>query len=89
MIIQETRILQCWCPNCGHGQIAQILKKSFAEKKPINEYMGQTITCEKCKQENTVEDIVVLIPENYLVNAESQKDKYKQNNDIKKFLDHD
>ncbi len=63
MILKQTTIMECWCPNCQSGQTKQMLEKSFKEKKALEEYIGETFICQKCVQENKLEDVLVLIPE--------------------------
>jgi len=41
MIIRETRIIECWCPHCGAGQVSQILQNFFENKEALKDYIGQ------------------------------------------------
>lgn len=89
MIIKETRILECWCP-CGAGQVAQLLQKSFEEKTNLAEFIGRKFICPNCKEENTIEDVLQMIPESFLVTSQLDVATYKahkQNNDLKNFLE--
>jgi len=87
MIIRETRILECWCPSCGAGQMGQILQKSFAAKETVQSYVGQRFTCSGCGADNFIEDFISLIPEGFQVMSANDLSKAKSNQDLKTFLD--
>ena len=86
MIIRETKMVECWCPSCNKGQMAQLFQKSFDEKKQLTEYVGKVITCQFCGSENIIEDFISLMPQEFLVFSNSNKSKYKINDDLKRFL---
>lgn len=87
MIIRETRIVECWCPNCSHGQMKQIFQKSFDEKRHLAEYVGEKFSCENCGAENVIEDFLSLMPNEFFVMSANNTSKVKSNDDLKRFID--
>lgn len=78
MIIRQTTIYECFCPNCHSGQMEQIFDKSFNEKESINSLMGQSIKCQSCGEENEIEDIVLVYPTSFIVGSSQEVGKGKQ-----------
>jgi len=73
--------------HCGVGQVAKILQKSFENEEPLQDYIGQNFTCQNCKTENIVEDILSLIPESFLISSHNDISKFKSNQELKKWLE--
>lgn len=86
MILRETQISECWCPNCHNGQMGQIHQILFEEKITVKELIGRKITCQHCGIENELEDVIILMPVEFYVATESQKSKAKSNNELFKWL---
>lgn len=86
MLLRTVNISECWCPNCGAGQMEQIWQLTFAEKISQAALVGKKFICEKCKQENTIEDVVSIIPTSFLVSAKNEMDKIKSNQEIINWL---
>lgn len=42
-----------------------LLERSFAEKKQLEEYVGQSLTCARCGTVNLIEEMVDVIPANF------------------------
>lgn len=87
MIIRETRILECWCPVCGHGQMEQILQKGFDEQIDVNKTIGRIFKCQNCNSENIIEDFISLIPQSFLIMSKNDMTKVKQNEYLRKFYE--
>lgn len=86
MIIRETRIIECYC-ECGTGQVQELLQHTFDEKILLNEMIGKNFKCKNCGKENLIEDIVQLIPLEFMVSNMESYNKIKNNSDLKKYLD--
>ena len=89
MIVRDTRILECWCPICGIGQMEQILQKGFEEQKDVSQMVGESFECKKCKTINVIEDFISIIPQSFMVMSKNDLSKAKQNEDLKNFYDAD
>lgn len=87
MIIRETKITECWCNQCGCGQMQQIFQKSFDEKKHLSEYVGEKFICAECGFENKIEDFISIIPHEFLIMSQNDASKIKSNDDLKRFAD--
>lgn len=78
MIIRDTRILECWCPKCGLGQMEKLLQKGFLEQKDISQMVGESFECDKCKTINVIEDFISIIPQSFMVMSKNDLSKAKQ-----------
>lgn len=87
MIIRQTTIHECWCPQCSAGQMERIHDILFKEKMPLTEMVGKTITCAKCGSENPVEDVLIVIPTHFMVASQSDANKAKSNDELNKWLE--
>lgn len=65
------------------GQIHDLV---FAEKKQLAEFVGRKITCKECGQENEIEDVLQLIPTEYLVTTANNINKAKSNQEMSNWL---
>lgn len=89
MIIRETHISECWCPQCASGQMAQIHDILMKEKTSVSKLMRRKITCENCGVENEITDVLELIPTSYLVSSVNEISKVKSNNELMNWLNSD
>jgi hypothetical protein len=87
MILRETRIHECWCSNCAAGQMEQIHDLMFKERIAPANLAGWKLFCHKCGHENTIEDFLSVIPTSFLVASQSDINKVKSNEELKKWLD--
>lgn len=85
MIIRETKIIECWCPKCGHGQVKKLLEKTFADNNHLSSLVGSVFDCDKCGAKNKVEDFVSIIPSEFYVISSNEIGK--SNDDVRKFID--
>lgn len=85
-IIRETRILECWCPKCHHGQIKNILNDSFTNDRNIIESVGKEYTCENCGLVYEVGDYLSVMPNAFMVASRSQLSKAKSNLEMEAWL---
>lgn len=86
MIIRECRIIECFC-ECGSGQVQDLLQHVFEKKISINEMIDKIFVCKKCGKENVIEDIIELIPLEFIVSSSKDVGKMKVNSELKKYLE--
>ena len=65
-------------------QIHDIL---FKEKQPLTDMIGKSITCSKCGSENTVDDVLIVIPTHFMVASHNDGNKAKSNDELNKWLE--
>lgn len=78
--------MECWCPNCGTGQMEAIMADSFKNKKTVESYIDTEIECKNCKEKLQIDDVVNLIPESFQIASVKDINSYKKDNSVKKFL---
>jgi hypothetical protein len=86
VIIKRMTIMECWCPNCGTGQMESIMADSFKNKKPVESYIDTEIECKNCKEKLQIDDVVNLIPESFLLASVKDINNYKKDNSVGDFL---
>jgi len=87
MILRETKISECWCEKCHKGQMPAIHQILFDEKeKNLESLVGRKIKCNNCGFENTIEDILIVIPVEFLVSSQYEASKGKSNSDLNEWL---
>ncbi len=86
MILRVTTVMECWCPKCSSGQMAQILDKSFNGAIPPKALVGKTLVCSNCKAENKIEDVLWLIPESFMVSSSRDNSEPKSNSELANWL---
>lgn len=86
VIIKRMIVLECWCPNCGTGQMEQIMADSFKNKKQVEEYIDTEIECKNCQEKLQIDDVVNLIPESYQIASVKDLRNYKKDTSVKNFL---
>lgn len=87
MIIRETKIQECWCDNCSSGQMGKIHDLFMLNKDLSLNPVGIKIKCDSCGVENTVEDILIVMPTSYIIHSEKDCSKQKSNQELKKWLE--
>lgn len=78
--------MECWCPNCGTGQMESIMADSFKNKKPVESYIDTEIECKNCKEKLQIDDVVNLIPESFQIASVKDLNNYKKDNSVGTFL---
>lgn len=86
MIIKKITILECWCPNCGKGQMEQIYDTSWLMKQRLYDWVGREVECENCKQKNTIEDIFELVPTAFNIHSHNDINKLKMESSLDNHL---
>jgi len=86
MILRSMTIQECWCPNCGRGQMDYIQDILFKEGISENKLIGRKLICERCGAENEIEDVLLIIPTSFLVSSSNDLTKIKSNEDIFNWL---
>ena len=86
MLIRSTTIHECWCPKCGTGQMEQIHDILFKEKVELANMVGRKFTCKKCGDENVLDDVLIVIPTQFMVASHNDSNKAKSNEELKNWL---
>lgn len=85
MYIRQTLILEAFCENCNQGMLTPLLDFGFNSKKSACETKGEIIKCPKCQHENKVEEVVTMIPSEFLWFGTDDVNRFRDES-VKKFL---
>jgi hypothetical protein len=69
MVIRETIITECWCSHCGSGMTSIVNDASFMKGIQLKEMIGNGVVCNNCQKENIIEDIIIMIPTEFIVSG--------------------
>jgi hypothetical protein len=89
MNIRLTLLIECFCDQCGVGQLHPLLNAGFNSKKTAISMQGEKIKCEKCGHENEIEKVYTMIPNEFLWFGTDNYEKIKSDQSVKKFLSED
>lgn len=87
MLIKNMNVTECWCPECGHGQMEQIMDITFKEKIQLVKMIGRTVKCKECGNEEIIDDVINLIPQTFLVQSSNDLMNYKKDESVAKFYE--
>jgi hypothetical protein len=85
MVIRETIITECWCSHCGSGMTSIVNDASFMKGIQLKEMIGNGVVCNNCQKENIIEDIIIMIPTEFIVSG-LKENKSKTNKDLNNWL---
>jgi hypothetical protein len=87
MNIRQTIILECFCDQCGAGQLHPLLNAGFTSQKSAIEMKGEKVKCDKCGHENVIEEVFTMMPNEFLWFGSADIEKMKSDKSVKKFLE--
>lgn len=77
VIVKQTIIFECWCPNCGHGQMEKVLSKTLDKNESFDKCVGKQFQCENCLEDLEIADLAILIPQSFDISSISGDDLRK------------
>ncbi len=80
--------LESFCDNCSAGMLQPLLDKGYLNDQPWHQ-KGQTVTCPKCNHENTVDEVYMVLPTEFIWLGDKDYTKAKTDKSLKNFLKDD